>query len=150
MRRQRSARSLVILGSVVGVLAGSFACGGGGGSPTSPGGGGGGVTVISSDGGTGGASGATVTITSSGVSPSSVTVAVGQSVTFINNDSRSHQIASNPHPQHGSCPSIEAGLATLAPGQTRTTHAFANGGTCGYHDHLDDSNRALQGTIAIQ
>lgn len=148
MRRQRSARSLGTLGTVVGILAGSFACGGGG-SPTSPGGGGGGVTVISRDGGTG-TSGATVTITSAGVSPSSVTVAGGQSVTFINNDSRSHEIASNPHPQHGSCPSIEAGLATLAPGQTRTTHAFANAGTCGYHDHLNDSNRALQGTITIQ
>jgi len=147
MRRQRSGRSLGTLGTVVGILAGSFACGGGG-SPTSPGGGGG-VTVISRDGGTG-TSGATVTITSAGVSPSSVTVAAGQSVTFINSDSRSHEIASNPHPQHGSCPSIEAGLATLAPGQTRPTHAFANAGTCGYHDHLNDSNRALQGTITIQ
>ena len=151
MMQQRSARSLAILPTVLGILAGASACGGGGGSPTSPGGGGGGgVTVISRDGGTGGTSGATVTITSDGVSPAAVTVAVGQTVTFINNDSRSHEIASNPHPQHGSCPSIEAGLATLAAGQTRTTHAFANAGTCGYHDHLNDSNRALQGTITVQ
>jgi len=62
------------------------ACGGG--SSTSPGGGG--VTVVVKDGGTGGANGATVTITANGVSPATVTVAVGQTVTFINNDSRSH------------------------------------------------------------
>jgi plastocyanin len=107
------------------------------------------VTVVSRDGGQG-ASGATVTISAAGVSASAVTVAVGQSVTFVNNDTRSHEIASNPHPQHGSCPSIEAGLGTLPPGASRQTHAFANAGTCGYHDHLDSSNRSLQGTITIQ
>jgi hypothetical protein len=30
------------------------------------------------------------------------------------------------------------------------THAFANAGTCGFHDHLDDSNAALRGTIIVQ
>src|SRR6476620_9182471 len=86
-----------------------------GSSSTSPGGGG--TAVIVRDGGTGGASGATVTMTSNGVSPASVTVAVGQTVTFVNNDSRSHEMASNPHPQHGSCPSLEAGLGVIAAGQ---------------------------------
>jgi plastocyanin len=122
------------------------ACGGG--SSTSPGGGG--VTVVVKDGGTGGANGATVTITANGVSPATVTVAVGQTVTFINNDSRSHEMASNPHPQHGSCPSMEAGLSTISPGQTKVTHNFGNAGTCGYHDHLDDTNTRFQGTIVVQ
>ncbi len=117
-----------------------------GGSSTSPSGG---VTVIVKDGGTG-TSAATLTITSAGISPKSVTVAVGQAVTVINNDSRSHEIASDPHPQHGSCPSVEAGLGTLAAGQTRVTHAFGNAGTCGFHDHLDDSNQNLRGTIVVQ
>ena len=121
-------------------------CGGG---PTSPGGGGG-VTVIVRDGGAGGASGATVTITNAGVSPATVTVAVGQTVTFVNNSNRAHEIASNPHPQHGSCPGIEAGLGQLAPGATRTTRNFANAGSCGYHDHLDDTNNSLRGTINVQ
>jgi plastocyanin len=116
-----------------------------GGSTTSPSS----VTVIVRDGGTG-TSGATLTITATGISPKAVAVAVGQSVTVVNNDTRAHEIASDPHPQHGSCPSIEAGLGTLAAGQTRVTHAFANTGTCGYHDHLDDSNGALRGTITIQ
>src|SRR6187551_2944892 len=114
-----------------------------GGSPSSPSGGG--TTVIVRDGGTG-PSGATVTITAAGVSPASVTVAVGQAVTFVNNDTRSHEIGSNPHPNHGSCPSIETGVSLLATGQTKITRAFANSGTCGYHDHLDDSNTRFQGT----
>jgi plastocyanin len=134
--RARFTGSLVALGLLA-------ACGG---SPSSPSG----VTVVVRDGGTGGTSGATITITGSGVSPSSVTVAVGQTVTFVNTDSRSHEMASNPHPQHGSCPSMEAGLGTIAPGQTKVTHAFANAGSCGFHDHLDDGNAALKGTITIQ
>jgi plastocyanin len=119
-----------------------------GSSSTSPGGGS--VAVIVKDGGSGGPSGATVTMTSNGVSPSTVTVAVGQTVTFINNDNRSREIASNPHPQHGSCPGIEAGLGILAPGQTAQTHNFGNSGTCGYHDHQDDTNVRFQGSIVVQ
>jgi plastocyanin len=117
-----------------------------GGSSTSPDG----VTVIVKDGGATGTSGATITITSAGANPRNVTVAVGQRVTFINNDTRSHEMASDPHPQHGSCPSMEAGLGTIGAGQTKVTNAFANAGTCGYHDHLDSGNSALRGTIAVQ
>src|SRR5262245_12854189 len=130
--------------AALGMLA---ACGGGGGG-TYPGGGG--TAVIVRDGGTGGPNGATITMTSSGVSPATVTVAVGQTVTFVNNDSRSHEMASNPHPQHGSCPSMEAGLGVIAAGQTKVTHNFANAGTCGYHDHQDDTNVRFQGTIVVQ
>jgi plastocyanin len=119
-----------------------------GGSPSSPSGGN--VTVIVRDGGATGVSGATITITAAGVSPASVTVAVGQTVTFINNDNRPHEMASNPHPQHGTCPSIEGGLGSLAANQTKVTRAFANAGSCGYHDHLNDSSNSLKGTITVQ
>jgi plastocyanin len=118
------------------------ACGGSSTSPSS-------ITVIVRDGGTG-PSAATVTITGAGVSPSTVTIAQGQAVTFVNNDNRSHEMASDPHPQHGSCPSMENGLGTIAAGQTKITHAFANAGTCRFHDHLDASNASLQGTIVVQ
>lgn len=133
--RARFTGSLVALGLLA-------ACGG----YTSPSA----VTVVVRDGGAGGTSGATITITGSGVSPSAVTVAVGQTVTFINNDNRGHEMASNPHPQHGSCPSMEAGLGTIGAGQTKVTHMFANAGACGFHDHLDDSNGSLKGTITVQ
>jgi plastocyanin len=137
--------SLVLSLAAFGLLS---ACGGGG-SPTSPGGGGG-ATVVVRDGGTGGPNGATITLTSNGVSAASVTIAVGQTVTFVNNDNKSHEIASNPHPQHGSCPSMENGLGTIGPGQTKVTHNFGGAGTCGYHDHLDDTNTRFQGTIIVQ
>ena len=130
--------------AALGILA---ACGGSGGG-TNPGGGG--TAVVVRDGGASGTSGATVTMTANGVSPASVTVAVGQTVTFVNNDTRSHEIASNPHPQHGSCPGIEAGLGVVAAGQTKVTHNFGNAGTCGYHDHQDDTNTRFQGTIVVQ
>jgi len=137
-------RSRVLLSvAALGVLS---ACGGG--SSTSPGGGG--TAVVVRDSGTGGPSGATITMTANGVSAPSVTVSVGQTVTFVNNDTKSHEIASNPHPQHGSCPGIEAGLGVIAPGQTKQTHNFGNAGTCGYHDHQDDTNVRFQGSIVVQ
>lgn len=132
----------------LGFLAAASACGGGGGGST--GGGPSGVTVISRSTGSVGPIGATITMTGAGVSSSNVTIAVGQSVTFVNNDNRPHEIASDPHPIHGSCPSIESGLGQLAPGQSRSTQGFANAGRCTYHDHLDDGNRGFQGSITIQ
>jgi plastocyanin len=125
------------------VLAGLIACGGNS-SPTSPSGGG----VGSS--GSPGASGATITIGANGaVSPSQVTIAVGQSVTFVNNNTRGHQIASDPHPSHTNCPSINA-LATIAAGQTRLTNGFSGAGSCGFHDHNEPDNNGLKGRITIQ
>lgn len=130
----------------VGVAAMAAASCGGSSSPT----GSTSVTVISASTGSAGPSGATVTITASGVSPSQVSVTVGQSVTFINNDTRPHEMASDPHPIHGTCPGIENGIGTLAAGQTKLTQGFANAGTCGYHDHLNSGTANLQGTITIR
>jgi plastocyanin len=136
-------RRAVAAGLALGLFGGLMACGGSS-SPT------GSTRVIVSDSGAGATSAATITITSNGVSPSQVSVGVGQAVTFINNDTRSHEIASNPHPVHGSCPSIEAGLGVIAAGQTKMTHGFGNTGACGFHDHQDPDNTRLQGQIAIQ
>ena len=123
------------------------ACGGS--SPTSPGGGGGSSVVVQSTGSVG-TVGATITIgANSTVSPSQVTVAVGQSVTFVNSDSRSHDMESDPHPAHTACPSI-ANVGLLQPGQSKTTFGFANTGTCGYHDHNDSERAGLMGRIVVQ
>jgi plastocyanin len=130
-------------GIVVVAVLSAAACGGGNssGNPGSP-----------SGGGSGGSSGSstTITITSSGVSPKSLTVARGSQVSFVNNDSRSHEMASDPHPTHGSCPEIESGVGFLSPGQTKLTGNLNTARTCGYHDHNRDSDTSLQGTIVIQ
>jgi plastocyanin len=120
------------------------ACGGNDNPGTGPSGGGGG-----GGGGTGNAT-ATITITASGVSPKEVTVAPGSRVAFVNNDSRSHDMASNPHPTHGDCPAIEQGVGFIQTGQTKLTDNLNVVRVCGYHDHNQPDVVALQGTIRVQ
>jgi plastocyanin len=122
------------------LMAMAMACGGGGSdSPISP-------TPPS---GSPGPSGATITIAGGAVSPSTVTIAAGQSVTVFNNDNRAHEIASDPHPVHSNCPQMNA-LGNIQPGQNRQTNAFPTARSCGFHDHNDPDNRGLQGTVVIQ
>lgn len=128
--------------AIAAALVGAAACGGGGSSPTSPGSG--------QESGTTGPSGATITISAAGVvSPASVTINSGESVTFVNSHSAGHQIASNPHPAHSDCPAINA-LATISPGQTKLTNALTSPRSCGFHDHNDPNNSNLQGTITVR
>jgi plastocyanin len=130
----------------VAILVTAAACGGGS-SPTGPSGGG---SVVVASTGAVGAVGATITIgTNSAVGPSQVTISAGQSVTFVNSDTRSHDMESDPHPAHTSCPSI-ANVGLLQPGQSKTTFGFASAGTCGFHDHNNPDNSALTGRIVIQ
>ena len=93
--------------------------------------------------------GTTFTITSAGVSPKTLTVAAGSRVTFINNDSRPHDMESNPHPEHTDCIEINQ-VGFLSPGQTKLTGNLNTRRTCGFHDHDQDRNTNLQGTITIQ
>jgi plastocyanin len=91
----------------------------------------------------------TITITSSGVSPKNVQIAVGSRVLFINNDSRSHNMQSDPHPEHTDCPELET-VGFLSPGQSHETKNFVTARTCGFHDHDDFSQQNLQGSIVIR
>jgi plastocyanin len=93
--------------------------------------------------------GTTITITSSGVSPQSLTVPPGTRVTFFNSDTRNHEMNSDPHPSHGDCPEIDQ-VAFLSPGQSKQTGNLNTIRTCGYHDHNQPSTTSLQGTIIIR
>ena len=128
--------------SIVGLALLVAACGGNDNPGTGPSGGGGG------GGGTGGTVAATITITAAGVSPKEVTVTPGSRVTFVNNDSRPHDMSSDPHPAHTDCPEITVGF--IQPSQSGTTQNLNRVRVCGYHDHSQDTNTALQGTIRIQ
>ncbi len=92
--------------------------------------------------------GTTITITAAGVSPNSLTVPLGSRVAFVNNDSRPHDMASNPHPEHTQCPTVNVGF--IQPGQTLQTQNLNTAATCGYHDHNQPTTTSLQGTIRIQ
>jgi plastocyanin len=116
-------------------------CGGGsgGGTPTAPGNPTNPTPVATT----------TITITAAGVNPQVITVPVGSRVTFINNDSRSHEMHSDPHPNHGDCPPIDD-VGFISAGQTKQTGNLTVVRTCGYHDHNLPDIANLRGQIIVQ
>ncbi len=89
---------------------------------------------------------ATVIITSAGISSTSTTVAAGTVVTFLNNDTAPHQIASNPHPSHTDLPGFDL---TLSAGSSQS-FTFTKIGSWGYHDHNNPFATEYQGRIIVQ
>jgi plastocyanin len=83
-------------------------------------------------------------ISNSKFDPASVTVSVGDTVVWVNQDQANHQIASDPHPAHTGLPDLESGL--LATNQTYS-YKFTAAGTFKYHDHL---NPSIKGTVIVQ
>jgi len=91
----------------------------------------------------------TITITSAGVSPNNIEIAQGSRVLFINNDSRTHNMTADPHPEHTDCPPINS-VGFLAAGRQIETGNMTTVRTCGYHDHDDAGNTKFQGRITIK
>jgi plastocyanin len=91
----------------------------------------------------------TILIVNNAVCPQTLPVSRGTQVTFINNDNRAHEMNSDPHPEHTDCPEINQ-VGHLEPGQSRQTGNLNVVRNCGFHDHLNDQNRSLRGTITIQ
>ena len=83
------------------------------------------------------------------MSPKTLTVAAGTRVTFINNDTRVHDMSSDPHPDHGDCPELNQ-VGFLSAGQTKLTGNLNTVKTCGYHDHNQPTSTGLQGSIIIR
>jgi plastocyanin len=136
----RATRVLAAQVFAVAALAAVAACGGdSNGTPTGPGAGS----------GSPGPSGATITIANGAVSPSTVTISVGQSVTFVNNDGGVRNVTSDPHPVHTDCPQINA-VGNISNGQTKLTSAFTAAGSCGFHDHDRPDEASRKGRINIQ
>jgi plastocyanin len=132
-------RSAVLIGfAIAAVACGGGSDGGGGGTPTTP------TNPTNPP-----TASNTITITANGVNPSQITVPVGSRVTFINNDTRNHEMNSNPHPTHGDCPAIDD-VGFIAPGQTKQTGNLTVARTCGFHDHNQPDVASLQGQIIVQ
>jgi plastocyanin len=83
------------------------------------------------------------------VSPTELTVSPGTRVLFRNNDSRRHDMTSDPHPEHTDCPELNQ-VGLLNPGQNRESGNLVAVRTCGFHDHDDPSNNSLRGRIIIR
>ena len=92
---------------------------------------------------------ATFTITTTGVSPKTVDIALGDRVLFINNDVKSHSIGSNPHPDHTDCPNINQ-VGFLRPGDRRETGNFVTARVCGFHDHDAPNDQTMFGSITTR
>lgn len=121
------------------VMAATASCGGGG--STTP------TTPTSPGGSTG--TGSTITITSSGVSPATLTVSPGTRVTFVNNSGGVRDMTSNPHPEHTDCIEINQ-VGFLTNGQSRETGNLNTVRTCGYHDHGNDGDSRWRGSIVVR
>lgn len=101
------------------------------------------------DGGSGGTAPNTVTIRSTGVSPLTLTIAVGSRVSFVNGDARPHDIAGGPDPTRPECPELDA-VGFVLSGQTRQSGVFTVARTCRYHDHTYVGVPEFTGTIVIE
>lgn len=91
----------------------------------------------------------TITISSSGVTPQNIQITAGTRVLFRNNDSRPHNMSSDPHPEHTDCPEINQ-VGLLAAGQSRETGNLNLVQVCRFHDHDLPNNASLSGVIIIR
>ena len=91
----------------------------------------------------------TITIEAAGVSPKDATIARGQRVRFVNNDTVSHTMFSDPHQAHTDCPGLNA-IDLLNPGQSKTSNNMDNVRVCTYHDEQRDTDARYRGTIRVQ
>ncbi len=145
MGRATQARRAENAGWFIAFVCAMAACGGGSASPGSPtaGGGGGGTSQ------TCGTDGKTIVIANNTACPSTLTVSLGSQVTFVNNDSRSHNMVSDPHPEHTDCPELNQ-VGFLTSGQSRQSGNLVTARTCGFHDHDNFEIKTLQGAITIR
>ena len=92
---------------------------------------------------------ATITITSSGLSPREVRVPRSARVQFVNDDTRQHAVSSDPVNTHTDCPAVNE-VGTLAPGQRRTTGRLTDLRACGFHDHNNETDPTWKGRIIVE
>ncbi len=91
----------------------------------------------------------TITITAGGFSPSAIRIKSGETITFINGDSKPHWPASGAHPTHELYPEKGGCIASkfdackaLAPGET-WPFKFRFNGIWKYHDHLNPDTTGI-------
>ncbi len=86
-----------------------------------------------------------VTIAAGGVTPQVLHIAADTGITFVNRDTRAHEIRSDPHPAHTECALMN--LGAVEGGQSRETARIVSGQGCGYHAEGDPASHAFQGFV---
>lgn len=89
---------------------------------------------------------AKVAITSSGFIPAVIQVAPGTLVTWTNNDTSSHQVASDPYPQDNNLAGFKS--PTALSQNDSYSFTFERTGTFTYHDDLNPFK--LTGTVIVK
>jgi plastocyanin len=83
------------------------------------------------------------------VAPAELRIKAWSRVMFVNNDTRSHTIVSDPVDVHTQCPPVNQ-VGLLNPGESRTTGTLNLTGTCGFHDHGNKTDASLMGRIVVE
>ncbi len=86
----------------------------------------------------------TVTVTSSGFDPATVTISTGTKVTWINKSGERANVSSDKHPTHLLYPPLN--LGSFNDGES-VSLVFDKVGTFTYHNHLDPS---MTGEVVVQ
>ncbi len=91
----------------------------------------------------------TITATDAGFNPKEVTVNAGDSVTWVNNSSKTIQIGSDNHPTHTLNPDLTGGqyVIEVPVGESKTVSAGTKVGRWGFHNHLKPSET---GTVVVK
>ena len=87
-----------------------------------------------------------ISITNAGVNPKSMTVSAGTTVQFKNQDTVTHEIASDSHPTDNELPGFDG---RIAPGGMYS-FTFSKVGTWGYHDNVTPLDAKFQGKVIAQ
>src|SRR3954470_12105654 len=85
----------------------------------------------------------TLTIQNNTICPQALTVARGTQVAIVNSDSRTHEMDSDPHPEHTDCPELNQ-IGFLSPGQSRQSGNLNTARRCGMHDHTSPDTASLK------
>ena len=86
-----------------------------------------------------------IEISKDGFSPDVLTVSVGTTVTWINNDTEAHWIVSDPHPTHSVLPELNSKKGLLL--SETYQFIFDKKGNFYYHDEL---NTTMTGKVVVQ
>jgi hypothetical protein len=73
----------------------------------------------------------------------------GTQLIFVNNDTQTHDVLSDPFGAHNDCPELNT-AGFLVPGQSRATTPLTVLRTCGFHDHVNEGNAAFGGKVTIE
>ena len=68
---------------------------------------------------------------------------------FVNSDTQTHDVLSDPPHVHTDCPEINA-AGFLVPGQSRATDPLNRLMTCGFHVHTHEGDEAFAGKVTVE